>query len=295
MRDYLGKAVSFLRAMLRAPKQTCRPHRNACRQFLERCFWGGATREKALLFLLGGYYRSRFRRQWRLRKNPPHFEDQRIFMFDFVFGHQPPGPYPFYRAFFSSEVIQEGDTLLDIGCGDGFLTRRFLAEKCSKIDAVDCDPEAILAGQRYNAAPNVAYHVLDAAKDPFPQRTYDVIVADASLGYFKPEDIAPLLAKIAGSLSPDGAFVGSVSLGKVGGDPLRHFESLEEVAALLRPHFSHIQCRVVEYRLAWANGFRKKAAYWRCFKGERRAAGVSWQRMEQQGRVHEFTSDQGTG
>jgi cyclopropane fatty-acyl-phospholipid synthase-like methyltransferase len=33
--------------------------------------------------------------------------------------------------------VREGSRLLDIGCGDGFFTKRFFATRCAHIDTVD--------------------------------------------------------------------------------------------------------------------------------------------------------------
>src|SRR5262245_16362095 len=82
---------------------------------------GGRTlREAILLKLLEHHYDSKFYREWVLSEEPPHFFDQRIGFFRLGFGDGEYGPYSFYRGFYSSQILHEGDHVLDIGCGDGF-------------------------------------------------------------------------------------------------------------------------------------------------------------------------------
>ena len=121
------------------------PMRKRTAVVLETMIHGGARRERFLVRLLGNYYRSLFRRQWRWSERRPHFETQRAFMFDFAFSRSPrfTGASPFFRGFFGSEVVRDGDEVLDIGCGDGFFSMRFFSERASHVDAIDTDAEAI--------------------------------------------------------------------------------------------------------------------------------------------------------
>src|SRR5215471_14973505 len=96
---------------------------------------GGRFREAMLVKLLGRYYESKFRRDWILGSEEPHFYLQRMGVYDFAFGNHGRGPYPFNRGFFSAEMLRENDRLLDIGCGDGFFSRRFFNPRCAHIDA----------------------------------------------------------------------------------------------------------------------------------------------------------------
>ena len=171
----------------------------AAREWL---LWGGYWRERLLVRLLRGHYRSVFRRQWVLDDEPPHFFDHRIGSTELATGHG--SPYPYYRGYFASELVREGDRLLDIGCGDGFFTSRFFAPRCSHVDGVDIEPSAIEHANRYNAVPNVTYHVLDAVNDPFPGPPYDVVVWDGALGHFAPETTEQMLAKIGECLARAG-------------------------------------------------------------------------------------------
>jgi 2-polyprenyl-3-methyl-5-hydroxy-6-metoxy-1,4-benzoquinol methylase len=205
----------------------------------ESALWGGTRRESALVRLLNRYYFSLYRRQWELSDEEPHFFSQRIGFFKFAFGDDGLGPYAFYRGFFGSEVIQPDDQLLDIGCDDGFFTKRFLSSRCAKVDAVDIEPSAIESAQIFNSAPNISYRLLDAVNEPFPSEKYDVIVWDGAIGHFAKETTDRVLAKIQAALETNGVFVGSESLGFEGSDHLRSSSIRLTTCTLSSNHISN--------------------------------------------------------
>jgi SAM-dependent methyltransferase len=241
---------------------------------LEQAIGGGRLRERLLLSALRAHYASRFRREWLWTDDPPHFFNHRIGAFDLAFGSAKSGPYPWFRAFFTAELIRESDVLLDIGCGDGFFTARFLAPRCRAVDGLDVDPTAIETARRENATANVRYFVADAVAEPFPEERYDVIVWDGALGHFGPEATETMLRKIRGALAPDGVFCGSESLGYEGVDHHQFFQQLEDIDGLLSPHFPHVWLREVGYQTG--KHFRREA-FWRAGASQTRAEAASWQ------------------
>ena len=248
----------------------------------ESALWGGARRESALLRLLDRYYYSLYRRQWELSDEEPHFFSQRIGFFKFAFGDDGIGPYAFYRGFFASEVVQPDDQLLDIGCGDGFFTKRFLSTRCARVDAVDIEPSAIESARLYNNASNITYHLLDAVNEPFPSGKYDVIVWDGAIGHFAKETTDRVLAKIQAALKTNGVFVGSESLGFEGSDHLQFFNSLDDMHALFKPYFKFIELRSVEYTTGHGkSSFVRQEGYWRCANEEGRLRASSWKSYSQ--------------
>jgi SAM-dependent methyltransferase len=240
---------------------------------VERAVGGGRLRERLLLSALGAHYASRLRRDWLWTDEPPHFFDHRIGAFDLAFGSAKSGPYPWFRAFFAAEVIRDGDVLLDLGCGDGFFTARFLAPRCEAVDGVDIDPSAIEAARRENAAPNVRYHLANAVDELFPRPRYDVIAWDGALGHFSPEATATVLTKIKDALAPDGIFCGSESLGSEGVDHLQFFTGVTELRELLAEHFRHVWTREVDYRTGRHD---RREAYWRASTDPARHEAASW-------------------
>lgn len=246
------------------------------RYYGEYLLWGGFLREKVLIKLLEKLYFSKFRREWKLSKNKPHFEDQKLFFFDFAFTDRKIGPEFLNRGFFASEVIKAGDSLLDIGCGDGFFSKRFYADRYSFVDAIDIEPSAIKTATTYNSGPNIKYFLCDAVKESFPHDKYNVIAWDGAIGHFAYDDIRKMLDKISKSLSEEGIFVGSESLGHEGSDHLIIFETIEDVHNILKQCFEFIQLRQVNYRLNWADGFMRKEVYWRCANNPTRMQECGW-------------------
>jgi len=256
-------------------KQRLRKVQRRVLNLKEQIVGGGQLRERLLIRLLGHHYRSVFRRQWHLADEEPHFFSHRIGMFEFAYLDAAPGPFSYYRGFYNSEVLRSGDRLLDIGCGDGFFTKRFFSERCSHIDALDVEPTAIQAAQALNAATNITYHLLDAVAEPFPAEHYDVIIWDGALGHFPPAATHTMLQKIAAALAPEGIFAGSESLGVEGTDHLQFFPNLDNLRAVFQPYFRHVAAREVDYNLP--TDFRRREGFWRCANDTKRFDDCRWQ------------------
>jgi 2-polyprenyl-3-methyl-5-hydroxy-6-metoxy-1,4-benzoquinol methylase len=184
--------------------------------------------------------------------------------------------YPYCRGFYVSELLRQGDKLLDIGCGDGFFTRRFFAKRCASIDAVDIEPDAIHSAHRENASTNIRYYLLDAVAKPFPGEQYDVIVWDGALGHFAQGATHVMLAKIKPALAKDGVFVGSESLGREGHEHLQFFETAEDLDRVFGRHFPFRAYRVVEYDTHFNPGFIRREVYWRCSSDPIRLEQAGW-------------------
>ncbi len=251
------------------------------RFFLEYAKWGGRSRERVLLTLLEKHYDSKFRREWVIGDEPPHFDDNRRDTFDFAFSAYSVGAYPLYRGFFSSEVIQEGDRLLDVGCGDGFFTRRFFAEKCSSIDAIDIEPTAIKAAKEYNSSEKITYYLCDAVNQPFPNNPYEVVVWDGAIGHFSADTTDIMVRKICASLVSDGVFVGSESLSaeECKRDHLQLFYSLDDLHQVFKRHFKYIELRSIQYRINKRDSFIRTEGYWRCSNELKRLETSSWKKF----------------
>ena len=251
----------------------------AARRAWERVLWGGRLRERVLTSLLKNYYLSKYRREWLLSEAQPHFFDHRMTLFTFAFTDNCRGPDALTRAFVASEVIRDGDRLLDIGCGDGFFSRRFLAPRCSVLDAIDVEPTAIASATTHNCAPHINYLLQDATVGAFPRKEYDVIVWDGAIGHFAAATLNTMLVKIRAALAQDGVFVGSESLGAEGHDHLQFFENLDELARVLSAHFPFVELREAKYELG--DGFVRREAYWRCALNSARLEKHRWLRFSE--------------
>src|SRR5437016_5962686 len=139
----------------------------------------GRLREATLSRLLLALYQSQSRRHWRNSVD----EDQHYFvhapqLLRIFTGESGEILYAYTRAFLTAEIIRPGASVLDIGCGDGSLTKRFYAVRASHVDAIDIEESAIAYATKFNSAPNIAFRRLDAVAEPFPRSRYDVIVFD---------------------------------------------------------------------------------------------------------------------
>jgi len=74
---------------------------------------------------------------------------------------------------------QPGDTLLDVGCGTGWFTRRF-AEEGFLATGLDANPDW-LAFARAKGPPAIRWIAGDAHSLPFPDRSFDRVVSVAAL------------------------------------------------------------------------------------------------------------------
>jgi SAM-dependent methyltransferase len=242
-------------------------------RLLERLAFGGRLRERALLRLLGAYYRSLYRREWAWAEEPPHFYDHRFGMFELLAGRG--NPHPYTRGFHAAEMVRDGDRVLDIGCGDGFFTSTFFAFRAASVDGIDIEESAIDHAQRHYGRANVRFQRADAVAEAFPQAEYDVVVWDGALGHFAPDTTSAMFTKIREALAPEGVFVGSESLGShEGSDHLQFFETLDELRDRLAEHFPHVQVREAHYALA--DGMVRREAYWRCAESPARLDAASW-------------------
>jgi 2-polyprenyl-3-methyl-5-hydroxy-6-metoxy-1,4-benzoquinol methylase len=245
-------------------------------EWSERTLFGGERRESFVKSVLLAHYESRFRRQWKWQAyGAPHFEDTSYILFRLFAGEFGEGVYHLTRAMLSAEAVTDGAVILDIGCGDGGFTKRFLAPKASHVDAIDIEPSAIEWASLHNAAPNISYALSDAIQEPFPRNNYDLIVFDGAIGHISKSDSDVLLMKIADNLNPGGLFVGSESLGREGHDHLQFFDDLGSLRALFSPYFSAVRLKKTRYYINDGTYLRTEA-YWRCALNEEAAKANSW-------------------
>ena len=183
----------------------------------------GARREKVLVDLLGTHFQVKHRLDWELSEEAPHFYDFRSGVFALGFGDAPPSSHTLDRAAMARDTFADGDRVLDIGCGDGFFTRRFYSDRAGRIDAIDVEDSAIAHAGRYHAHPKINYVKCDAVAEPFPADAYDAVIWNGALGHFSEADTTIVLKKIRACLTASGVFAGSESLGVEGHDHHQYF------------------------------------------------------------------------
>jgi SAM-dependent methyltransferase len=74
-------------------------------------------------------------------------------------------------------------TLLDVGCGTGYFTRRFAENAGTTVVGLDVDAAAIqFAAKR---SPSIQFVVGDGGRLPFSDHAFDAVIAVTSLGFMK--------------------------------------------------------------------------------------------------------------
>lgn len=240
---------------------------------LEKLVFGGRFRRSMTRKLLAAQYQSKFRSDWRWTSEAPHFSDHE--RLESAFPDKNSSFYGIYRGVLTAEVLQHGNTLLDIGCGDGFFDLRFYSHKCKRIDAIDIDESAINYAKTYNGSENIHYSLLDAVNQPFPASNYDVIAWDGAIGHFSSETTNRMLEKISQAIGENGIFCGSESLGREGHDHLQFFETTDDLMKIFKTHFKYVVIKEASFPIN-SNSYLRREGYWRCSNSDRFKNGFDW-------------------
>ena len=94
--------------------------------------------------------------------------------------------------------------VLEVGCGDGALTRH-VARRARSVLALDLSPEMIrLARSRSVGQPNIEYRVADVTAADLPWRAFDVVLSVATLHHVP---LASTIERLADAVRPGGLLV----------------------------------------------------------------------------------------
>ncbi len=101
--------------------------------------------------------------------------------------------------------LRPGARVLDLGCGPGEPVSTVLHGAGCAVHALDASPAMINAYRaRFPATPLVC---ADAAHAPFPDRSFDGVVAWGLLFLLRPEHQQRVVARVAALLKPEGRFL----------------------------------------------------------------------------------------
>jgi trans-aconitate methyltransferase len=136
---------------------------------------------------------------------------------------------------------QPGERILDLGCGDGALTRKLVELGCSVV-GVDAGPDMIRAARELG----LDAHVVDGHELAF-EREFDAVFSNAALHWMK-RDPQEVISGVARALRPGGRFVG-----EMGGHG--------NVAAIVTALLAVLERRGIDGRTAHPWYFPTPAAY----------------------------------
>ena len=103
--------------------------------------------------------------------------------------------------------VKVTDTVLDIGCGDGFWTSR-LAQNCASIVGLDPDPRSLDYARRFHRLSNTTYVCSVAESLPFKDGTFDKAMSVSCVEHFA--DPWRGIAEMARVVKPGGRIALSV-------------------------------------------------------------------------------------
>ncbi len=92
--------------------------------------------------------------------------------------------------------------ILDVGCGNGWLTHALSAIPSAEVWGFDRPGPELSQAARLFGSPNTMFSALDVTQAPFPRQSFDAIVLASVIQYFP--DLAPIMRLLQGHLRPLG-------------------------------------------------------------------------------------------
>lgn len=173
--------------------------------------------------------------------------------------------YGWFPWIFDQCNMQPGQKILELGCGNGAFWTENLTRipKNAEITVSDIS-DGMLRDAKRNLSPEnpqFSYQVIDCHQIPFPDQTFDLVIANHLLFYC--EDIPKVCREIRRVLKPNGLFLASTygtqhmveisqlvqefdSRITLSAEKLYEKFGLENGEKLLQPFFSNIHCRRYE-------------------------------------------------
>ena len=101
------------------------------------------------------------------------------------------------------EKNKKGSDILEIGCGNGWLSRQLASVTGTRVIGVDINyMELQQAARVFHYIPNLHFIYTDIRNEPFREKKFDLVVFAASIQYF--ESLPEILDKVLKLLKPGG-------------------------------------------------------------------------------------------
>jgi SAM-dependent methyltransferase len=113
--------------------------------------------------------------------------------------------------------------ILDLGCGSGWLSI-YLARNGFQVTGLDIAEQALNLAKMWaeEEGHDIQFDVGDIAKMPYPERSFDAVVANSIFEHLPFDLASSTLARLKDLLVPGGTFIGCFD--KVGGGPGEYYE-----------------------------------------------------------------------
>jgi len=125
--------------------------------------------------------------------------------------HTPQKYWPFIkrRAEFCSKYLSDLDVILDVGCGEGFITNQ-LKPWCKRILGIDYSEEAVQIAKA--AHPDIDFLVMTATNLQFENQSFDKVLCLELFEHLTPLQALRSKKEILRVLKPGGFIIGSTPL-----------------------------------------------------------------------------------
>jgi len=158
--------------------------------------------------------------------------------------------FPWERGVYSSLALQATrtealPTVLELCCGDGFMTYHFYSAQAQSIVSMDFDKSAITTARKNCSAPNIRYLLGDIRTD-IPAGSFNNIIWDAAIEHFTETEIKNLMGTIKSRLAEGGILSGYTIIEPDDGGKHLHqheyeFHDKSDLARFLEPWFHNVQ------------------------------------------------------
>jgi ubiquinone/menaquinone biosynthesis C-methylase UbiE len=110
-----------------------------------------------------------------------------------------------YDELVARSGAKAGDSVLDIGCGTGYFTRRAACAVTPGGEVIGIDPSApMIDYASRSAAPNCSFQVGSAQDLPFPDASFDLVISSLAFHHLPVKDRSTALSQAYRVLRPGG-------------------------------------------------------------------------------------------